>query len=173
MFASTDAGPVLDWFAQSTADNRRTRNIYLVVLRQDLPSPLAKESDEEKPRPADAAAEKPAGAAAGDQSAAKKPVEPVRIDFDGIEYRILDLPVPAGELSNLQAGDAGQIYYQRATDAPGAEDRAAPLRSDEAQGRADPRKRPELRHLRRRQEAALRLARQLGDRIDRAEDNAG
>ena len=49
LFASTDAGPVLDWFAQSTTDNRRTRNVYLIVLRNDLPSPLAKESDEEKP----------------------------------------------------------------------------------------------------------------------------
>ena len=49
LFGSTDAGPVLDWFAQSTAENRRTRNIYLVVLRNDLPSPLARESDEEKP----------------------------------------------------------------------------------------------------------------------------
>jgi tricorn protease len=121
LFASTDAGPVLDWFAQSTSDNRRTRNIYVVVLRQDLPSPLAKESDEEKARPADAGGEKPSGAGA-DQAAAK-PAEPVRIDFDGIEYRILDLPVPAGDLSNLQAGEAGQIFYLRGADAPGPENR--------------------------------------------------
>ena len=47
-FGSTDAGPLLDWFAQSGNDMRETRNIYLAVLRKDLPSPLAKESDEEK-----------------------------------------------------------------------------------------------------------------------------
>jgi len=106
LFGSTDAGPVLDWFAQSTADNRRTRNIYLVVLRSDLPSPLARESDEEKPKAPASGEEKP--------SAPQKPAESVRIDFDGIEHRILDLPVPAGDLSNLQGGDAGHIYYLRA-----------------------------------------------------------
>ena len=47
-FGSTDAGPLLDWFAQSGSDMRETRNIYLAVLRKDLPSPLVKESDEEK-----------------------------------------------------------------------------------------------------------------------------
>jgi tricorn protease len=111
VFGSTDAGPVLDWFAQSTSDNRRTRNIYLVVLRNDLPSPLAKESDEEKPKPA-----RPAG----DAKPAAEPVtpEPVRIDVEGIEYRILDLPLPGGDLSALQAGVAGQIYYLRASADP-------------------------------------------------------
>ena len=34
-FASTDAGPVKDWFAQSNADMRATSNIYLVVLPND------------------------------------------------------------------------------------------------------------------------------------------
>ena len=58
VFGSTDAGPVLDWFAQSTTDNRRTRNVYVVVLRNDLPSPLARENDDEKPAPAKPAEEK-------------------------------------------------------------------------------------------------------------------
>ncbi len=108
LFGSTDAGPVLDWFAQSTSDNRRTRNLYLVVLPNDLPSPLARESDEEKPKPP--AEETP--------SATAKPAEPVRIDFEGIEYRILDLPVPAGDLSNLQVGEANVLYYLRAATDP-------------------------------------------------------
>jgi tricorn protease len=118
LFGSTDAGPVLDWFAQSTAENRRTRNVYLVVLRKDLPSPLARESDEEKPKTGGAA---PAGGAdpkkteAEEKAAADRQPgeEPVRIDFEGIEFRILDLPVPAGDLSSLQAGATGQIYYLR------------------------------------------------------------
>ena len=112
LFGSTDAGPVLDWFAQSTTDNRRTRHVYLVVLANNVPSPLAKESDEEKP----AAEKKPAGDAkpAAESAAA----EPVRIDFEGIEYRILDLPIGAGDLSNLQAGPSGQLYYLRASADP-------------------------------------------------------
>jgi tricorn protease len=115
VFGSTDAGPVLDWFAQSTAENRRTRNIYLVVLRNDLPSPLARESDDENPRPAATPGEK---AATGPEKPSGTPVEPVRIDFEGIEYRILDLPVPGGDLFNLEAGDANQIYYLRAAGTP-------------------------------------------------------
>jgi tricorn protease len=105
LFGSTDAGPVLDWFAQSTSDNRRTRNVYLVVLRNDLPSPLARENDEEKP-----AAEKPAG---DKPLAANTPAEPVRIDVEGIDHRILALPIPAGDLYALQAGPAGQLFYLR------------------------------------------------------------
>jgi tricorn protease len=117
LFGSTDAGPVLDWFAQSTTADRRTRNVYLVVLRNDLPSPLARENDDEK-----AAVEKPAGEKppADDAKPAAAPAtkEPVRIDFDGIEYRILDLPIVAGDLSRLQAGATGQLYYLRALSDP-------------------------------------------------------
>ncbi len=47
-FGSTDAGPVKDWFAMSNADMRATRVIYVAVLAKDTPSPLAKQSDEEK-----------------------------------------------------------------------------------------------------------------------------
>jgi tricorn protease len=125
-FGSTDEGPVRDWFAQSGADVRATRTIYLVVLRTDLPSPLAKESDEEKgPSKAD---DKEAGgqkAEAGGQRpeagsketpgprppASSTQAKDFRIDTDGIEYRILDLPIPPGEYSSLQVGTTGQIYY--------------------------------------------------------------
>src|SRR5262245_11626304 len=52
-FASTDAGPSNQWFAQSNADMRVKRSLYLVVLKKGVPSPLARESDEEKVEPAD------------------------------------------------------------------------------------------------------------------------
>ncbi len=105
LLGSTDAGPVQDWFAQSNADMRRTRNLYLVVLRKGVPSPLAKESDEEKPKKADAGDKKP--------EESKKTEDPFSIDVVGIQHRILALPIPAGDLSNLQAGDAGYLYYLR------------------------------------------------------------
>jgi len=142
-FGSTDAGPLLDWFAQSGNDMRETRNLYLAVLRKDLPSPLAKESDEEKEsksdptkdRDKDADDKKPSepkpdapsqpsgspsaphGGGAAD-SAASKPADsaPFRVDLEDIQFRILDLPVPAANLSNLQAGNAGQIYFLREAD---------------------------------------------------------
>ncbi len=46
--ASTDAGPVINWFDQSTADMEMTRDIYLAVLQSETLSPFAKESDEEE-----------------------------------------------------------------------------------------------------------------------------
>ncbi|MEW5981470.1 MAG: PDZ domain-containing protein [Acidobacteriota bacterium] len=109
LFGSTNAGPVQDWFAQSNADMRRTRNLYLIVLRKGLPSPLAKESDEEKPKKPEAAPDKPDQAA--EKKAGPEKKEPFSIDFDDIQNRILALPVPAGELSSLQVGDTGHLYY--------------------------------------------------------------
>ncbi len=46
-FASTDAGPVVNWFDMSNDDMRMTRSIYLVTLQKETLSPFAKESDEE------------------------------------------------------------------------------------------------------------------------------
>jgi len=102
LLASTDAGPVMQWFAQSNQDMEMTSSIYLVVLEKGTPSPLAKESDEEKPEAESQASEV---GAEGDTDVA------VRIDFDGLDQRILDLPLEAGTYLNLTAGDAGKLYY--------------------------------------------------------------
>ena len=73
-------------------------------------SPLARESDEEKPaaeqgkpdaekKPDDEGRrrqnppDKPTAPTPEDKAPAKKDA-PFRIDFDGLEYRILDLPIP-------------------------------------------------------------------------------
>jgi len=132
-FASTDAGPVNNWFTLQDSQLGVTRSVWLAVLRKDLPNPLVKESDEEKAAPAEE--EKPKMAAADEEKDAKKEsggdktdaksdekpkkaekVEPVKIDFDGLEYRVLDLPVPTADLVNLQPGDAGQIFFLRTAD---------------------------------------------------------
>lgn len=119
--ASTDAGPVKQWFDMSNADLRASYSVYLAVLKKDLPNPLAKESDEEKPAekkgepaaaPGKPAAKtgKPAAPPAGQEKPENKPGAMV-IDFEGLEYRIVALPVPPGNYSSLQTGDAGVIYY--------------------------------------------------------------
>ena len=111
-FASTDAGPVKQWFDQSSADMRQTNAIYVAALAKDAPSPLAKESDEEKGVPDKEKAEPEKSKNAKDaKDAAAKPVEPVIVDFDGLNERILALPIPAGSYRGLQAGEAGQLYY--------------------------------------------------------------
>ena len=103
-FGSTDAGPVKQWFDLSATDLRKTSSLYLVVLRKDIPSPLAKESDEEKGIQKE---EKP-------REAAPAAAQPFAIDLEGIQYRILDIQIPGGDYSDLQVGASGQIFYLKA-----------------------------------------------------------
>ena len=117
--ASTDAGPVRNWFSQQNEDARVTRAIYVATLKALTPSPLAKESDEEKGEAAskDAKEGKDEKADKKDEVRdAKKAPEPVVIDRDGLASRIVDLPVPPAEIESLQAGSAGQVYYLRGAD---------------------------------------------------------
>ena len=127
--ASTDAGPQRNWFSLQNTDARVTNAIYVATLKKGTPSPLAKESDEEKGEVAakdekrDDKKDDGRGAKPGDKTAegkdgkaAKKPPEPVVIDRDGIGLRIIDLPIHPAEISNLQAGSAGQIFFQRTAD---------------------------------------------------------
>ena len=174
--ASTNSGPTSGWLDMSSFGRQVTRSVYVVVLRKDLPSPLAPESDEEKileeqktnnpeekgePRPgppptptpptlgdltADALADAPsdtlatsstgtsaaepqdqesgqAGPAGASRAANKKP-DPVRIDFEGIDQRILALPIPPRNYASVRAGKPGTLFILEnapaPTDTPGA-----------------------------------------------------
>jgi tricorn protease len=107
--ASTDAGPTTGWLDMSSFNHPITRSVYVVVLRKDLPSPIAPESDEEKV----AEEKKPANAAAPAQPAAPAPKKEdvkVDIDFDNIGQRILTVPVPARNYTGMTSGKAGILY---------------------------------------------------------------
>ncbi|MEO8055951.1 MAG: peptidase S41, partial [Acidobacteriota bacterium] len=135
--ASTDAGPQRNWFSLQNADARVTNAIYVATLKKGTPSPLAKESDEEKGEAAakdakteeredslkggksERSADSRDGDAAGkgeEKGAKAKKPEPVVIDHDGLGSRIVDLPVHPAEISNLQAGSAGQLFFERRSD---------------------------------------------------------
>ncbi len=140
--ASTDVGPTTGWLDLSSVNRPTTRSPYLIVLRKDLPSPLAPESDEEKTadeaKP-DADKASPAkdedkgeaeGASAQNQDKAKaqdaKPAraakaEPVvvKVDPENISQRILALPIPARNYGQLVAGKAGTIFLLEAPARPG------------------------------------------------------
>jgi tricorn protease len=142
-FASTDAGPVKQWFDMSNADMRQTNSIYVLTLAKETPNPLFKETDEEKGAP-DKPADKPAGKPAPDKPApAEKPAsgpktaEAVKVDLEGLEYRILALPVPAGSYRSLQAGEAGQIYYLETSPAAGPGPGGAALHKFDLKSRKD------------------------------------
>ncbi|MBK5260903.1 MAG: PD40 domain-containing protein [Thermoanaerobaculia bacterium] len=113
--ASTDAGPVADWFSQSSADISTTNQIYLAVLPKGVESPLAKETDEEGvpiPKPDDkpeADKDKPEGDKK-DDAVAKKPAV-VKIDFDRLGQRIQALPLSASVYTNLGIAKTGALFY--------------------------------------------------------------
>jgi len=109
-FASTDAGPVINWFDQSNDDIRSSNSIYLVTLQNKTVSPLAKESDEER---ADAKKEDKAESKADIKSDKKAAFtsSDFKIDWDGIQNRIVDVPVKPGNYAQLSAGTDDNIFY--------------------------------------------------------------
>lgn len=121
--ASTNVGPSLSWADLSGIDHQTTRNVYAIVLRNDLPSPLAPESDEEKVADEkkdgknDEKKDEPAGAKP-DTAAGAKPEkpgpEPVKIDFDGIDQRIVALPIPSRDFQALVPGKPGTLFLLEA-----------------------------------------------------------
>jgi tricorn protease len=99
--ASTNVGLSTGWLDMSSIDRVTNRSVYLIVLRKEDPSPLAPESDEEKPEP-DKKEEPKKDDAQKENN--------VRIDLDGISQRILALPIPARNFSDLQTGRTGVLY---------------------------------------------------------------
>ncbi|HXG91749.1 MAG TPA: PDZ domain-containing protein [Blastocatellia bacterium] len=125
--ASTDAGPTSGWLDMSSFPHQAslTRSVYAVVLRNDLPSPLAPESDEEKVQEEKKEGDKPEAKPEGAQAQAgakpaKKEAEPVRIDFDQISQRIVALPIPARNYVGTEAGKAGTLFILESVPATGA-----------------------------------------------------
>ena len=113
-FASTDAGPVVNWFDLSNQDMRMTNTIYLATLRNDIVSPFSKESDEEgvkqeKSEP-DKALEKDKKDSKTSAPAQEKP-KVLKIEATGISDRIVNIPIRAGNYKDLGIGATGEILY--------------------------------------------------------------
>ena len=113
--ASTNAGLTTSWLDMSSDEHPVTRSVYVAVLRNDDPSPLAPESDEEKAAEAKDTKETKDGDAAKE----KKPAE-VRIDPDNIGQRILALPIPARDYERLETGKTGVLFLTENVENPAA-----------------------------------------------------
>ncbi|MFC2164840.1 PDZ domain-containing protein [Acidobacteriota bacterium] len=98
--ASTNLALRSQWIDMSNYEQSVERGLYLVVLRKDEESPLLPESDEEVSDSATEAEKKP-----GDE------IMTVRIDFEGIERRVLPVGVPLRDYITLQAGPEGVVFY--------------------------------------------------------------
>jgi tricorn protease len=114
--ASTDSGPTLDTSMLSFA-RPVTTNVYIVVLRKDLPSPLAPESDEEGQARSDAKSEPPkpdatksdSSKSEGQEKERSRPAD-VKVDFEKIGQRILALPIPARNYTKVIPGKEGTLF---------------------------------------------------------------
>ncbi|HEX8288432.1 MAG TPA: PDZ domain-containing protein [Pyrinomonadaceae bacterium] len=118
---STNVGPTISFADLSGIAHQTSRNVYAIVLRNDIPSPLAPESDEEKiapekkdeppvtlpsvtPSPAPSASptaspgETPSATSAATPAEQPKPAaqpkkepEPTRVDLEGIDQRVISI----------------------------------------------------------------------------------
>src|SRR5271170_7894272 len=136
--ASTNVGPTEGGLDMSSDGKEVTGNVYMIVLRKDLPSPLAPESDEEKGEvnKTDSGDSKDASKSDQDKKDGDKKAdsnedkdkdkdkgkdkEPVKvtIDFDNINQRILALPLPPKNYVGLFAGKTGDLFILELPPAP-------------------------------------------------------
>lgn len=132
--ASTDFGLNIGWLDMTSYDRPVTRSLYVAVLSADEPSPFLPESDEEEAAKEDEpgksedgdgeepASDDPSGdEAQPDKEAADKQDEDdsskVRIDFENIAARILDVPkLSAANYVGLAAAPEGQVFVLEAGD---------------------------------------------------------
>lgn len=116
--ASTDLGPASSWLDLSGVGRPVTRSAYVAVLRRDLPSPLAPESDEEKPAAADEEGKKDDKDDKDADKGADAEVSRVSIDRENLSQRILALPVPARNYTGLLPGKEGVVFLVEAPVVP-------------------------------------------------------
>ena len=97
--ASTDVGLGQNNSEMTSMARPVTSSVYAAVLQKDVPSPTAPESDEEGD----------GGAPEGGAKKKKGPAE-LRIDFDGIDQRIVAMPIDRANWQDLQVADSGAVF---------------------------------------------------------------
>ena len=118
--ASTNGGLGNGWIDMTSIARPSTSSVYALVLRKDLPSPIAAQSDDENSDKKDDSKDK----AKDDKDKAtdkekdskekdkEKPVAKVTIDLDNISQRIVAIPVPDKNYYAVTPGKEGVIYVQ-------------------------------------------------------------
>jgi tricorn protease len=86
-------------------------NIYAIVLAKSAPSINAPESDEETVKADAPAVAKDTAKPAADKPKPDAGVKAVVIDMDGIEQRIVALPLPSKNYNSLSGMTEGKLFY--------------------------------------------------------------
>ena len=118
--ASTDIGPAIG-SGMSTINRGVTRNVYVVVLSKEDPSPLAPESDDEKPKKTEK-----------DKKDQDKSIPTMKINLEDLDQRTLALPLPSRNYLRLIGGKAGTFFLMEGPTVPGLDD--SPLDQDTPTG---------------------------------------
>jgi tricorn protease len=113
--ASTELGLASEWLSMSYYEKHVNYGVYLAVLAKDAPSPLLPESDEEAAKDTAKAATEKAGTEKPKADAAKDSVT-VRIDFDGLQQRVVPIGLPLRTYTSLRSGAAGIIFLTEAVE---------------------------------------------------------
>ncbi len=123
-FASTTIGLNSSLLDMSAYDRPVTKGLYLMVLAKSEPSPLLPESDDEGTAMTRRVVND--SAATSDTAAARNARRVTRIDFDGVQQRIIAVQdVALRNYTSLQAGPAGTVFFLEPVPASGTADRAA------------------------------------------------
>ncbi|MEO7484990.1 MAG: PDZ domain-containing protein, partial [Sediminibacterium sp.] len=108
--ASTDYALSIGWLDMSSTNYPVTRALYMAVLNKETSSPFQPKSDEEIMKPGDA--EKADAAKDSTKNIKAKPTGvKVKIDFDGIQQRIISVNVPVRNYAGLVAGPEDHIFF--------------------------------------------------------------
>jgi tricorn protease len=132
--ASTNNGPSDAGIDLSSLDRATNSSAYVIVLARDGNSPVPPESDDENKKKEDDKDKKDAKTDEKEGDAAKKKEaekpKPTVIDLAGIGNRILSLPIPARNYTNLSVGKTGVLFLAEG-DAVGraSSDDGPPIRS--------------------------------------------
>jgi len=118
--ASTDYGLNVGWLDMSSYFRPLNEAVYLAVLSSDEVSPLRPRSDDEEDRKEDGdrSAGDESGVGREDSRHAEKPgeegdekVPTVKIEFDGLQNRIVAFDLPARSYRELKAGREGVLFF--------------------------------------------------------------
>ncbi|MGA8741227.1 MAG: PDZ domain-containing protein [Terracidiphilus sp.] len=132
---STNEGATSDGLDMTSDLYQVTSNIYALTLAADTASPIAPEMEDEK-APAEEKAEgkksddkgSDAKEATGDEKAHAKPApKPVKVDLDGIEKRVVAMPLPASVYTGITGGLKGSLYFTEIAASSRFGDRGATL----------------------------------------------
>ena len=108
--ASTDLALGSGWANTSSITSDPTYGAYLMVLRADDETPFPPESDEAKVESEEEEGQEETEEAGGDEGSGAESDNVVRVDVEGIQRRVLALPMPVARYQGTLSGPEGTVF---------------------------------------------------------------